>query len=111
MSSDGTSDDTGEAGFIHLPDDIDTFATSGQQSSSDLLPQGTRDNLKREASNSNIGNHCEIDVFLSQLSSSVALPITGLSPIDFIPDPMRSDLYVLIASYVRAKLSLTRLQS
>jgi hypothetical protein len=111
LSSDGVSDDTGEAEFIHLPDDIDAFATSGQQQSSDLLPQSAHDNVEREISNSDIGHHCEIDVFLSQLNTSVALPNTGISPVDLIPDLMRSDLYVLIASHVRAKLPLIRLQS
>jgi hypothetical protein len=119
LSSDGISDDTGEDGSIRpldevqslrLPDEIDTFANSGQRSFSDLLPQDARYCFESDSSNSDLANNFEVDIALSQLSSSLVLPVTELSPVNFICDLMRSELYVQRAFLVRAKLSLTGLQ-
>lgn len=98
LSSDRTSEDTTDDDFTRLPDDLDTFATPDQQAFSDLIPQDARDLFEKEASSSDLAHNFEVDSVFSQLNSAMALPITRLSPVDFISEPMRSDLYVSIAS-------------
>ncbi|ENI04527.1 hypothetical protein COCC4DRAFT_196659 [Bipolaris maydis ATCC 48331] len=92
LSSDRTSEDTTDDDFIRLPDDLDTFATPGQQPFSDLVPQDARDFFEKEASSSDLSHNFEVDSLFSQLNSAMPLPITRLSPVDFISEPMRSDL-------------------
>jgi hypothetical protein len=114
LSGDEISEEvgTGEDELIHLPEGIDTtgIATSGLQAFSDLGSQDARDCFENEVSNNDPANGFNVDVALAQFDTSLVLPITGLSPVNFISDPMRSDLYVDTFSDVRAKLSLTRLQ-
>ena len=98
LSSDRTSEDTTDDDFTRLPDELDTFATPDQQAFSDLIPQDARDFFEKEASSSDLAHNFEVDSVFSQLNSAMALPITRLSPVDFISEPMRSDLYVLIAA-------------
>lgn len=113
LSSDKISEEvgTGEDELIRLPEEIDTSATSGLQAFSDLGSQDARDCFESEVSNNDPANGFDVDVALAQFGSSLVLPITGLSPVNFISDLMRSDLYVETTSDVGAKHSLTRLQS
>ncbi|EUC40001.1 hypothetical protein COCMIDRAFT_109926 [Bipolaris oryzae ATCC 44560] len=93
LSSDRTSEDTTDDDFTRLPDELDTtFATPDQQAFSDLIPQDARDFFEKEASSSDLAHNFEVDSVFSQLNSAMALPITRLSPVDFISEPMRSDL-------------------
>jgi hypothetical protein len=119
------SDQAGEHESIRLPDDnqpiclpdedqstsrpeeFDAFAHLRQRSFSDLIPQDARYCFESDSSNSDLANGFEADIALSQLSSSLVLPITGLSPVNFISDLMRSDLYVLTVSHTGAKPLLT----
>ncbi|KAF9698487.1 hypothetical protein EKO04_003887 [Ascochyta lentis] len=100
ISSDGISEDTGEDEFKCLSDEIDSFVTPERQSFSELIPQGATDIFEKEASSSGLSNGVGVDVAFLQSSSHLALPMTGLSPVELISDLMRSEL--------RAKI-LTRL--
>jgi hypothetical protein len=106
LSGDGISKEasTGEDELIPLPEAIDTIATSGLQTFSDLGSQDARDCFENDVSNNDPANWFDTDVALAQFGSSLVPPITGLSPVNFISDPMRSDLYVRTFSDVRAKL-------
>jgi hypothetical protein len=92
LSGDGTSEDTGEEEFTQLPGETDIFAASEQQLFSELIPQDARDFFEKEASSSDLTNNLEVDMTFSQLNSSMAFPSAGISPVEFISEPMRSDL-------------------
>ena len=79
---------------MRFPDESDTFPGLGQQSFSDLITPGSRDGFEQDGSNSSSSNGCGVDFVFSQPISGMALPLTGLSSVDFISDLMRSDLYV-----------------
>jgi hypothetical protein len=93
LSSEGI-EETGEDEFMRFPDESDPFPTLGQQSFSDLITPGSRDGFEQDGSNSSSSNGCGVDFVFSQPISGMALPLTGLSSVDFISDLMRSDLYV-----------------
>jgi hypothetical protein len=79
---------------MRFPDESDTFPGLRQQSFLDLITQGSRDGFEQEVSNSSSSNGCGVDFVFLQPISGVALPLTGLSSVNFISDLMRSDLYV-----------------
>ncbi|XPS72492.1 hypothetical protein M3J07_004644 [Ascochyta lentis] len=89
---DGISEDTGEDEFKCLSDEIDSFVTPERQSFSELIPQGATDIFEKEASSSGLSNGVGVDVAFLQSSSHLALPMTGLSPVELISDLMRSEL-------------------
>ncbi|KAF2996707.1 hypothetical protein E8E13_005551 [Curvularia kusanoi] len=91
LSSEGI-EDTGEEEFIRFPDETDTFSGLNQQNFPDIVAPGSRDGLEPEGSNSSGSNGCSVDFVFSQPISNMALPLTGLSSINFISDLMRSDL-------------------
>lgn len=85
---------------IRRPEEFDAFAHMRHRSFSELIPQDARYCFESDSSNSDLANGFEADMALSQLSSSLVLPITGLSPVNFISELMRSDLYVSTPPYV-----------
>jgi hypothetical protein len=79
---------------MKFPDESNPFPTLGQAAFTDLITQESRDAFEQDGSNSSSSNGCGVDFVFSQPISGMALPLTGLSSVDFISDMMRSDLYV-----------------